>query len=484
MNRIAGIVLAAVLGALLAAAPAFASKKVALVVGNSNYAEAPLRNPVNDARAVARQLRAKGFDVLLRENVTKTQFNEAVADFGEKLAEGDTALFFYAGHGMQVQGRNYLVPVDARITSEQRVRLETLDVEAVLDQTTAAKAKVSLMILDACRNNPFERRFRSAGGGLAQINAPEGTLIAYATAPGKVAADGDGSNGLYTQALLKSLAEPGLKVEEVFKNVRIEVARASGGNQIPWEASSLTGDFFFEPPVEQTAVREALFWDSVKGSNDPVELNTYLTLYPKGHFAPIAHARIAAVEAARAQAAAQAEAARTQSEAAQRAADAARVQAESARTQETQAAARLAPEIDRANRTIDEFRSQSSRQIASAAGAVPRVFAMINGNFSANVGAGVMGHAPIQAFLTVEEGVFRLTASAHQSTTSLNIRCLGVGVIGPDHSVAPTEVQCISSTEGNFSVTAFGRTIEGDGKPRIEITFETARGRKHDALFR
>lgn len=484
MNRIAGIVLAAAFGALLMASPAFASKKVALVVGNASYLEAPLRNPVNDARAVARQLRAKGFDVLLKENVTKTQFSEAVADFGEKLAEGDTALFFYAGHGLQVQGRNYLVPVDARITSEQRVRLEALDVEAVLDQTTAAKAKVSLVILDACRNNPFERRFRSAGGGLAQINAPEGTLIAYATAPGKVAADGEGSNGLYTQALLKSLAEPGLKVEEVFKSVRIEVARASGGAQIPWEASSLTGDFFFEPPVEQTAVREVLFWDSVKASTDPSELNTYLTLYPTGHFAPIARARIAAVEAARTQQAAQAEAIRAQSEAAKRAADEARAQAEAARSLEAQEKARLSPESERADRMIAEFRNQSSRQIASVAGAVPRVFAPINGSFSTTVGAAVLGHTPIQSFMTVEEGVYRLTASSHQSNAGMNIRCLGVGVIGPDRSVAPTEVQCVTNSEGNFTVSISGRAIEIDGKPRIEITFETARGRKHEVVYR
>lgn len=484
MNRIAGIVLAAVLGALLAAAPAFASKKVALVVGNANYAEAPLRNPVNDARAVARQLKAKGFDVLLKENVTKAQFSEAVADFGEKLAEGDTALFFYAGHGLQVQGRNYLVPVDARITSEQRVRLETMDVEAVLDQTTAAKAKVSLVILDACRNNPFERRFRSTGGGLAQISAPEGTLIAYATAPGKVAADGEGSNGLYTQALLKSLAEPGLKVEEVFKSVRIEVARASGGAQIPWEASSLTGDFFFEPPVEQTAVREVLFWDSVKGSSDPSELNTYLTIYPNGHFAPIARARIAAVEAARAQQAAQAEMVRAQSEAAKRAADEARIQAEAARSLEAKETARLSPESDRADRLIAEFRNQSSRQVASVAGAVPRIFATINGSFSAYVGAAVMGHTPIQSFLTVEEGVFRLAASSHQSNAGMNIRCLGVGVIGPDRLIAPTDVQCVTNTEGTFSVSITGRAVEVDGKPRFEITFETARGRKHEVVYR
>ncbi len=312
------------IAALIAAGPAWANKKVALVVGNSAYAEAPLRNPVNDARAMARQLRTKGFEVILRENVTKAQFNDAVADFGEKLSAGDTALFFYAGHGLQVQGRNYLVPVDARITSEQRVRLEALDVEAVLDQTAAARAAVSMLILDACRNNPFERRFRSTGGGLAQINAPEGTLIAYATAPGRVAADGEGSYGLYTQELLKALAEPGLKVEEVFKQVRINVARASGGAQIPWEASSLTGDFFFVPPPPSTAATEAVFWDTVKAATDPAELRAYLDLYPDGTFVPIARARVATLEAARAQAAAEAERARQQAEAARLAAEATR----------------------------------------------------------------------------------------------------------------------------------------------------------------
>ena len=160
---------------LLVATPATASKKIALVIGNGAYTEAPLKNPPSDARAIAATLKRQGFEVLLKENATKAQMNEIVADFGEKLGEGDTALFFYAGHGMQVQGRNYLIPTDAKISSEQRVRLETLDVEAVLDQMAAARARVSMVILDACRNNPFERRFRSVGGGLAQINAPEGT---------------------------------------------------------------------------------------------------------------------------------------------------------------------------------------------------------------------------------------------------------------------------------------------------------------------
>lgn len=245
-NRVTFLALAA---ALFMATPAWAAKKVALVIGNGAYTEAPLKNPPNDARAIAATLRRQGFEVLLKENATKAQMNEVVADFGEKLGEGDTALFFFAGHGMQVQGRNYLIPTDARISSEQRVRLETLDVEAVLDQMAAARARVSMVILDACRNNPFERRFRSVGGGLAQINAPEGTMIAYATSPGKVAADGEGSNGLYTQELLKALAQPGLKVEDVFKQVRINVLKASDNQQIPWESSSLTGEFYFKPEV-------------------------------------------------------------------------------------------------------------------------------------------------------------------------------------------------------------------------------------------
>jgi uncharacterized caspase-like protein len=510
------MIVAAALMVALTAAPAFAAKKVALVVGNAAYAEAPLRNPVNDARAIARQLRGKGFEVLLRENVTKAQFTDAVADFGEKLAAGDTALFFFAGHGIQVQGRNYLLPVDARITSEQRVRLEAMDVEAVLDQTAAARASVSMMILDACRNNPFERRFRSTGGGLAQINAPEGTLIAYATAPGKVAADGEGSNGLYTQALLKALGEPGLKVEEVFKQVRIDVARASGGTQIPWEASSLTGDFFFVPPVEQASVREAMFWDSVKGSTDPAELNAYLTLYPNGHFAPIARARIAVVEASRAQAAAeaertrqaaeaqrlaaeatrtreaaeaqrqtaQAEAARTQAEASRLAAEAARLQAEAARAQEAQEAARLSAEAERARRAMEEFRTRNAQQMASAAGAVPRAFAPISTQLRANVGMGIFGPTTAESFLIVEEGVVRYTASSHAHGGPANVyRCVGAGVVATDRTLDQIAVQC-NGYHGVENFRLGGRIVENEGRFQAQIVIENSRGRRHEIVFR
>ncbi len=305
LRRICGT--AAIAAAVLLAQPAEAQEsRVALVIGNARYVEAPLKNPVNDARAMAASLKARGFEVIARENATRSQMESAIADFGEKLNEGATGLFFFAGHGMQVQGRNYLVPVDARITSEQRVKLETVDVDVVLDQMQAARTRVSMVILDACRNNPFERRFRSLNGGMAQINAPEGTLIAYATAPGKVAADGDGSNGLYTQEFLKALTSPGLKVEDVFKQVRVNVSRASNGMQVPWEASSLTGDFYFVPPAPVAATPQIqatpqtldlAFWEAVKGSANPVELQAYLDTFPNGTFAPLARSRMAAMRA-------------------------------------------------------------------------------------------------------------------------------------------------------------------------------------------
>jgi uncharacterized caspase-like protein len=283
---------------------ATAERRVALVVGNARYADAPLRNPANDARAMAASLRERGFEVILRLDATKPQMEGAIIEFGEKLTEGATGLFFYAGHGMQVQGRNYIIPTDAKLTSEQRIKLEAVDVEAVLDQMQGARSKVNVVILDACRNNPFERRFRSASGGLAQINAPEGTLIAYATAPGRVAADGEGANGLYTTELLKALRAPGLKVEDVFKQVRINVARASNGAQTPWEASSLIGDFYFVAPVAAAPSNtlELEFWNAIKTAQEPGEYRAYLTRYPKGEFAELAQMRLASIEKSRADA--------------------------------------------------------------------------------------------------------------------------------------------------------------------------------------
>lgn len=223
-----------------------AEQRVALVIGNSVYPAAPLRNPGNDATAMAAMLRTMGFDVMLRTNATQREMSRAISEFGKRLTLGGTAVFYFAGHGVQVRGKNFLIPVDAEIETEGAVRGEAVDVDHVLDQL--GPAQVSMVILDACRNNPFEARFRRVGGGgLAQIDAPKGTLVAYATAPGEVAADGTGSNGLYTAALLKAMDVPGRRVEDVFLQARIEVIRESGRQQTPWESSSLTADFRFRP---------------------------------------------------------------------------------------------------------------------------------------------------------------------------------------------------------------------------------------------
>lgn len=271
-------------------------KRLALVIGNANYREAPLKNPVNDARALAGKLRQLGFEVMLGENLQQREMTRLITSFGEKLAGKGVGMFYYAGHGMQVKGRNYLLPVDARITSEASARSESVDLEQVLDQLSNSGSQFNLVILDACRNNPFERRFRGSTGGLAQVDAPKGTLIAFATAPGKVAMDGEGKNGTYTTALLRAMAEPGLSVESMFKRVRGEVARVTADQQIPWESSSLTGEFYFvaSAPRGEGRVGEAelLFWQSIKDSNDAEDFNAYLRKYPNGQFADIARNRL------------------------------------------------------------------------------------------------------------------------------------------------------------------------------------------------
>ena len=290
------VLAAALILTFASVAPAWSEKRVALVIGNAAYRDAPLRNPVNDARAMTAKLKAMGFEVILRENATKLEMERAIADFGDLLGPDTVGMFFYAGHGLQVNGRNQLVPVDARIVSEQRVRLETVDADIVLEQMAAARNRVNLVILDACRINPFERRFRATGNGLAQMSAPEGTLISYATAPGRVAADGDGANGIFTAELIKAIEEPGLKVEDVFKRVRVAVTQRTNGAQTPWEASSLTGDFFFVSPRQapQSAdATEIAFWNAIATSTNPALYEEYLRQYPSGRFASIAQIKLA-----------------------------------------------------------------------------------------------------------------------------------------------------------------------------------------------
>ncbi len=232
--------------------------RVALVIGNSNYASAPLKNPVNDANAVAGALRQLGFDVIARTDVDLRAMQQAVREFSRKIQNGAVGLFYYAGHGMQTGGRNFLIPIGAQIEAEGDVVLEGLDLNSVLEQMGGAQNRLNIVILDACRNNPFTRSFRSASQGLAQVNAPAGTFIAYATAPGQTASDGKGQNGLYTQELLANMRAPGLPIEEVFKRVRVGVKQQSGGVQIPWDASSLEGSFFFVPGAPGAAAPPAV----------------------------------------------------------------------------------------------------------------------------------------------------------------------------------------------------------------------------------
>ena len=225
--------------------------RTALVIGNAKYTSAPLRNPVNDARAISSTLQELGFQVTLLEDAGQKKMKRAINRFGKTLRDGGVGLFYFSGHGMQVEGSNYLIPVDAEVDAEADVEYEAVEAGRVLAKMKTANNGMNLVILDACRNNPFARSFRSASKGLATLNAPSGTFIAYATSPGSVASDGTGDNGLYTGELVRHMKAPGLKIEEVFKRVRSGVQVKSDNKQVPWDASSLTGDFFFVPPQEQ-----------------------------------------------------------------------------------------------------------------------------------------------------------------------------------------------------------------------------------------
>jgi hypothetical protein len=219
--------------------------RVALVIGNGSYASAPLPNPVNDAQDMAKALEAAGFTVIRRENASLKEMVLALREFGDRLGRSSTGVFYFAGHGLQVRGRNYLVPVDADIAREDEVAFAALDLAAVMEKLDSARNPVNLVILDACRNNPFGTRLALAQAGLAQLDAPPGTLVAFATAPGSVAADGGGRNGLYTRHLLEQMRKPGAPVEETFRNVRAAVRKESAGRQVPWESTSLETHFAF-----------------------------------------------------------------------------------------------------------------------------------------------------------------------------------------------------------------------------------------------
>jgi len=221
--------------------------RLALIIGNGAYAEAPLRNPVNDAKAMKGALEGCQFEVNLKVNASKREMEDAIQTFGDRIRGGAVGLFYYAGHGVAVKGANYLIPVGAKIAREDDVPHEGVEVGRVLDKMDTARNQLNILILDACRNNPFARSWRSSTRGLVQVSAPKGSLIAYATAPGSTAADGQGEHGLYTEALLDKLKEPGVSLLDVFQDVRAEVESRSQGQQIPWESNSTVGRFYFRP---------------------------------------------------------------------------------------------------------------------------------------------------------------------------------------------------------------------------------------------
>lgn len=296
---------AASLPALLSSLPpalAAEAGRLALVIGNDAYKEVPLGNARNDANAIAGLLRRAGFEVDLQLDTTRTVLARAIERFGLALtrAEAKLGLFFYAGHGVQVDWRNYLVPVDAKVETAASLLTECVDLGALLALLDQAKGRNFIIILDACRENPFGRAYRPPQIGLSQFDAPHGTLLAFSTSPGKLAADGTDKHSVYTEHLLKELAVPGQRIESVLKRVRLNVRFATNGAQIPWESTSLEDDIVLvadaKPPAAPDprllAQQDAARWNEVKQSARADDVAAYLKEYPTGAFSEIAEVRL------------------------------------------------------------------------------------------------------------------------------------------------------------------------------------------------
>jgi hypothetical protein len=277
--------------------------RFALIIGNGKYNEVPLKNAPNDARAMADHLKRMGFDVTLKVDASRADMIETIQAFGGKLQkQKGVGLFYFAGHGAQLAWRNYLIPVDAQIKNVADIDAQAVDMDTLLESMTRAKNPMNVIILDACRDNPFGDDMPLQQKGLSQVDAPPGTFLAYATAPGNTAADGLGANGLYTENVLKEIEAPASKIEDVFKRVRLNVRLQSRGQQIPWESTSLEQDFYFQPPKEvknlslteseQQFQEEFALWEGIQTSRDPAPLEDYLRRYPSGKFSELAQFRL------------------------------------------------------------------------------------------------------------------------------------------------------------------------------------------------
>lgn len=389
------LLLGMVLSLLSHGVQAATESRLALLIGNSSYKNSPLANPVNDVRLMEAALKDSGFTVIKAENASIREMRRLVRDFGDKLkATGGVGLFYFAGHGVQVRGENFLVSTDSDIRNEDEVADDSINANVVLEKMQSAGNRVNLVILDACRNNPFAVRSRTAVSGLANMSAPSGSLVAYATAPGSVASDGNGKNGLYTEHLAKVLRQPGLAVEEVFKQVRAAVRRDSNNQQTPWENTALEGQFYFRAPLQAAvpapppepapapvaarptgpdmAAMELALWDSVKAATTAVELQAYLNRFPNGFFADVARARIAAMASTEAKNAAEKKAAaeRVAAESARKAAGelAAAEAQRNAASQRAAAAAAQKATAERAAADIASAEEAQKRAAAEAAG--------------------------------------------------------------------------------------------------------------------
>jgi uncharacterized caspase-like protein len=285
--------------------------KRALVIGNAAYASVPaLRNPGNDAQAVAQALRALGFEVTILRDATREQMQGGIDAFARELATRKAVgLFYFAGHGVQLGWRNYLLPVDAAVNAPDDIAGRCVDLSGLVDGIRRAANPMNVIVLDACRDNPFGRVFPNVPKGLSQMDAPPSTLLAYATAPGCTADDGGGENGLYTENLLREMPAREAKIEDVFKRVRLAVRRASNGAQVPWESTSLEEDFYFVPPDrlrkrsqeegEREFAEEAALFETARQARDLAPIESYLRRYPSGRFAELAQLRLDQVLAAR-----------------------------------------------------------------------------------------------------------------------------------------------------------------------------------------
>ncbi len=313
MNLGRAVAVAFALTMVAASAQAPLDVRVALVIGNSSYpGSAALTNPGNDAQAMASVLKQLGFTVVELRNGGKSEMADAVARVQAALnGKQGVGMLYYAGHGLQLDWRNYMVPVDAKLSSSADVVTQAIDVNTVLEAFKKAGNRTNILVLDACRDNPFAAT--ATGKGLAQVDAPPGTFLAYATAPGNVAQDGDArtGNGLYTQHLLEELKKRPARIEDVFKRVRLNVRQQSQGQQIPWESTSLEDDFYFNDglkvkaaamdgqAVQDEFLAEKEVWDKIKDSTKVEDFYAFLMKYPSGYISEQAQFRVAQLQKAR-----------------------------------------------------------------------------------------------------------------------------------------------------------------------------------------